>query len=525
MPTPFTSPGVYVQEVPSGIRAISGVPTSVAAFVGRALRGPVEECTVVTGYGEYERTFGGLWKESTLGFAVRDFFANGGGTAVIVRLYAPDGSPPRAVGSHSGLALTSADEGAFGASIRFRVDHDTRPPDAAAGESETSLFTLTVFDGTTGVVETHRDVAAGPVDHPRFVTTVLETESTLVRVSGAVPPERPAAHAAPGAGQDIWALASLSTPLVGGSDGAALDEGTFVGKGRAAQHTGLYALDHTDIVNLLVIPPYDLAGGVGDAVHRAAARYATARRAMYLIDGAVGWTTAADAVAGAGSAFTIDQDATANVALSFPRLRQPDPLDDDRLGDFATAGAVAGVIARTDARRGVWKAPAGLEATVRGVSALEIALTDDDLGQLTRAGVNALRPVPRAGVVIWGARTLQGADRLASEWKYVPVRRTALFIEESILHGTRWAVFEPNDEPLWAQLRFTVGAFLHDLFRQGAFQGTKPSHAYFVRCDSSTMTQADIDAGIVRIEIGFAPLKPAEFVVIRIRQVAARTAP
>ena len=149
-------------------------------------------------------------------------------------------------------------------------------------------------------------------------------------------------------------------------------------------------------------------------------------------------------------------------------------------------------------------------------------LTDAENGELNPLGVNCLRTFPAAGRVVWGARTLQGDDRLASEWKYVPVRRTALFIEESLYRGTQWVVFEPNDEPLWAQIRLNVGAFMQNLFRQGAFQGKTPAEAYFVKCDKETTTQNDINLGIVNIVVGFAPLKPAEFVVIKLQQIAGQ---
>jgi len=154
------------------------------------------------------------------------------------------------------------------------------------------------------------------------------------------------------------------------------------------------------------------------------------------------------------------------------------------------------------------------------VRELSYKLTDGENGQLNPIGVNCLRTFPVIGNVVWGARTLEGADLLASEWKYVPVRRLALFIEESLYRGTQWVVFEPNDEPLWAQIRLNVGAFMHNLFRQGAFQGTSPREAYFVKCDGETTTQNDIDLGIVNILVGFAPLKPAEFVIIKIQQIA-----
>jgi phage tail sheath protein FI len=169
----------------------------------------------------------------------------------------------------------------------------------------------------------------------------------------------------------------------------------------------------------------------------------------------------------------------------------------------------------------VWKAPAGTDATLRGVT-VKTRLTDLENGGLNQMGVNVLRTFPVYGNICWGARTMNGADQQASEWKYVPVRRTALYIEESLYQGLKWAVFEPNDEPLWAQLRLNVGAFMHTLFRQGAFQGSTPREAYLVKCDKETTTQDDVNRGIVNILVGFAPLKPAEFVVVRIQQLAGQ---
>jgi Bacteriophage tail sheath protein len=184
---------------------------------------------------------------------------------------------------------------------------------------------------------------------------------------------------------------------------------------------------------------------------------------------------------------------------------------------------MAGVYARTDTERGVWKAPAGTTSTLVNVPALTYQLTDAENGLLNPLAINCLRSLPVYGNVSWGARTLEGADQLASDWKYVPVRRLALYIEASLYQGTQWVVFEPNDEPLWAQIRLNVGTFMQQLFRQGAFQGSTPSSAYFVRCDSTTTTQADINLGVVNIVVGFAPLIPAEFVVIQIQQIASQT--
>jgi uncharacterized protein len=154
------------------------------------------------------------------------------------------------------------------------------------------------------------------------------------------------------------------------------------------------------------------------------------------------------------------------------------------------------------------------------VQDLEVNLTDAENGMLNPHGINCLRAFPIIGRVAWGARTLRGADMLADEYKYIPVRRLALYIEESLYRGLKWVVFEPNDEPLWAQIRLNVGAFMHNLFRQGAFQGTTPQKAYFVKCDKETTTQNDIDRGVVNIVVGFAPLKPAEFVILKIQQMA-----
>jgi len=200
----------------------------------------------------------------------------------------------------------------------------------------------------------------------------------------------------------------------------------------------------------------------------------------------------------------------------------PNPLQQNRPAEFPPCGYVAGIYARTDASRGVWKAPAGTEASLVGVLGPKHLLTDDENGVLNPKAINCIRALPIYGTVLWGARTLHGHDERGSEWKYIPVRRTALFLEESLFRALTWVVFEPNDEPLWAQIRLNVGAFMHDLFRQGAFQGKTPQEAYFVKCDKETTTQNDINRGIVNIVVGFAPLKPAEFVILKIQQIAGQ---
>jgi phage tail sheath protein FI len=294
-----------------------------------------------------------------------------------------------------------------------------------------------------------------------------------------------------------------------------------------ANKTGLYALEQLyaidGLFNILSIPPYTITGDVEVDLISDAAAYCEKRRAILLVDPPSDWkskTTAKQKFSDANTDFVGTR--SHNAALFFPRLKQPNPKRGNQVEEFVPSGAVAGIFARTDTQRGVWKAPAGLDATLSGVPQLSVPLTDDENGELNPLGINCLRAFPVAGRVVWGSRTLRGADQLADEWKYIPVRRTALYIEESLYRGLKWVVFEPNDEPLWAQIRLNVGAFMHNLFVQGAFQGSSPRDAYLVKCDKETTTQNDINQGIVNVVVGFAPLKPAEFVIIKLQQLAGQ---
>ena len=288
-------------------------------------------------------------------------------------------------------------------------------------------------------------------------------------------------------------------------------------QGSRAAKTGIFALEDVDLFNILNLTGMSDAGVLANAI-----AYAEERRSMILIDLPATVDTFDDA-----RDWINDPANTGlrhrNAAAYFPRVRLADPLQNNRLRTYVNSGVIAGLYARIDGQRGVWKAPAGIEARLRGVQALEYVLSDPENGVLNPLALNCLRTFPVFGSVSWGARTMVGADALTSEWKYVPVRRLALFIEESLYRGTQFAVFEPNDEPLWAQIRLSVGTFMNNLFRQGAFQGATPQEAYLVRCDSTTTTQADIDLGIVNILVGFAPLKPAEFVIIQIQQLAGQS--
>jgi uncharacterized protein len=251
-----------------------------------------------------------------------------------------------------------------------------------------------------------------------------------------------------------------------------------------------------------------------------AARIAQDKRAFMIVDAPADWTST-DVALQKRQDFDVLGEAQKNCAIYYPRL----DLGDTGLVDssnFPASGAIAGLYAATDTDRGIWKAPAGIATRIAGALRLTEVLDNFDSGRLNPEGINALRALPDIGMVAWGARTMNGADILTSDWKYVPIRRLALYIEESLYRGTQWVVFEPNDEPLWAQIRLNVGAFMHTLFRQGAFQGTSARDAYFVKCDADTTPQADRDRGIVNILVGFAPLKPAEFVVIQLQQIAGQ---
>ena len=651
MPTLPTYPGVYVEELESGVRPINAVATSVAAFIGYTARGLDHRPQRLLSFADFERAFGGLAADSLVSYGVSHFFTNGGTTAWVVRVPKPDADVAAitllddvAAGAVA-LAVTALSAGAWANDVLVDVDHDVPDGDPKA-------FNLTITDFTGGAVETFRNVTLDDT-RPNFVDAVVndpETGSRLVSVEATPASDRPVATgtvggavdvdsvlsdqsyrlrltldaptatnvdvtvieqdetlpssllglcsliegrinlalgaAVPGArvrctpaGDAIRIQADFSPALLGNaldalltpaaltpsalgmlgltagqttvnvghyrlglgrtaaaqSNAAAGDDGTTYPEtadliGSPAAFTGIYALDRVDMFNMLLIPdatrpdpanPRALAAGLSpNDVWTAALAYCTGRRAMLIIDPppevgrlepAVDWIFAGLTVKGP------------NAVAYFPRLRASDPLDDFKPRLFAPGPALAGVLARTDSERGVWTAPAGTTRRIAGASGLEYKLTDDENGILNPLGLNCLRTFPIYGTVAWGARTLDGADVAASQWKYLPVRRLALMIEEALYRGTQWAVFAGNDEPLWAQLRLNITAFMQGLFRQGAFQGTTPAQAYLVKCDSTTTTQADIDRGVVNILVGFAPLKPAEFVFIQLQQLAGQS--
>lgn len=530
MPVSPTYPGVYVQEISSGVRTVAGVATSIAAFVGRTKRGPVNDPTACFNFGEFTRRFGGLWGE--LSYAVDDFYANGGGQCEIVRVFKPDASLTNADGvatlQISGLDLRASSPGSWGNQLTATItDPNAADPagtQAAAdkyGLVPADLFDLRIEDLATGAIEVFRSLTLKTDGGQRRVDRVLAEASLLVRC-----------EFLPNGDPDLPVPLPAGPPLppaigtaAGGNDGASLDvDDDYLGD--ADSKTGMYALRKADIFNILCIPPDARGGTLPDNVYEDAAAFCKAERALLIVDPPAAWDANPSEAASDAKTAQLDPSHAVlsltnadHAALFFPRLLKRDPLSGGQIDVFPPCGAVAGVMARTDVNRGVWKAPAGMGATLSGIQGLTVKLTDEENGLLNPIAVNCLRSFPNIGRVVWGSRTLKGSDQLSDDYKYIPVRRLALFIEESLYRGTQWVVFEPNDEPLWAQIRLSVGTFMQRLFRQGAFQGTAPRDAYFVKCDSETTTQDDINRGIVNIVVGFAPLQPAEFVIITIQQI------
>ena len=657
MPVHTAYPGVYLEELPSAVRAIVGVGTSTTAFVGYTARGLDHRPTRLFGFADFERHFGGLDAQSLTSYAVWQYFANGGTDAYVVRV--PKVGAVRAtVVATSGAAtptnelrITALSSGSWANAVVVDVDHEVPAgdpraynltiTDVVAGTSERfanvtndpsrpNLVTAVVNDPASGskLVEvglptgnTGRPAATGTISGAlapgalglagRGLQATFElsgTESLVVetgellstgqaepgslsglcnlvetKINAAIPATSPGIRVqctpagssirvqasidvgrdarldapvrvgAPATGTSALSTlrfnaadirsSSVSHYLLGlgravnaqtagtaGTDGTSLP-GPAELVGSAAAFTGIHALEKVDLFNLLTLPdltrsqpgaPTSPALTDGQITTALAGAYALCerRRAMLLVDPPADVVTLESALDWISARLTTKGP---NAVAYFPRVRLADPLDDFRLRSIPPSGAIAGLIARIDSQRGVWKAPAGTEASLRGVARLEYALTDAENGVLNPLGLNSLRVKPVFGTIVWGARTLDGADAAASQWKYLPVRRVALMIEESLYRGTQWAVFEPNDEGLWAQLRLNVQSYMHGLFRQGAFQGTRPSDAYLVKCDAQTTTQDDIDRGVVNVLVGFAPLKPAEFVVIRIQQLAGET--
>jgi phage tail sheath protein FI len=533
MPTTLTYPGVYIEEVPSGVRTIASVSTADTAFVDCLRRGPMNQAVRVTSLADFQRVFGGLDPTSEASYAIQQYFLNGGSVAWVVRV-SRDPQPLAASLTLRGgsplqntLTVQAANPGTWGNGLQVAV-----VPGSAADRFNLVVREVVTANGqpvlgSNGLpqvvaLETHRNLRMDQTS-PRYAVTVVAADSQLVTLAdrglGSLPVATPLTPRG-----DV--PDSAFQRLTGGTDARPPDSAAL--RGNPDSRTGMYALDRIEpfTFNLLCLPAaanLDAAATNLDtpnlrAVVAEAETYCEARRAFLIVDVPPYVNTQVEMNTWLNTNAGVRHP---NAAAYFPRVVVPDPLNENRPRDVGASGTLAGVFARTDAARGVWKAPAGTDATLRNAN-LALTLTDLENGALNPLGINALRNFAIFGNISWGARTLVGADQQASEWKYIPVRRTALFIETSLYQGLKWVVFEPNDEPLWAQIRLNVGAFMHDLFVQSAFQGKTPAEAYFVKCDKETTTQNDIDRGIVNVLVGFAPLKPAEFVVIKIEQMAGQ---
>nr|WP_307726719.1 phage tail sheath C-terminal domain-containing protein [Candidatus Chloroploca mongolica] len=591
--------------------------------MGRTKHGKVNTPTTIFDYGSFVRLFGDLAADYPLSYAVRDFFLNGGGQAIIVRLFR--GDPPSAAdagaskqvqavavsaatalftaatneakkaNSTTGTVLKAVQEEASKQTSdltlilevnkqrqALRAAEDTLAPQAqatalalahvrAAEATAQSLmqFIITNADSAlTPQLTTALTAANETVDKQKAalsestnqqsdsIKKVQDARAALTTATQKLAAPQTIATAvqalvkakvAPGADgkldiswlpktDDANAIATFVTQALSkaGPASTATEPDPESDSGPldldpAAYQRGLTALKRVDLFNLLCIPPDKPDEQIADyslrtSVYQDALSFCVARRAMLIVDPPPAWRDVDDLVSDPQAKLNelnLSGTLARNAAIFYPRVRQVDPIS-GAVDSFAPCGIVAGVMARTDATRGVWKAPAGIDASLNGIIGLEVSLTDDENGVLNQLGINCLRSFPVYGRVVWGERTLRGANEIGDEYKHIPVRRTALFIEESLFRGLKWVVFEPNDEPLWAQIRLNVGAFMHNLFRQGAFQGTTPRDAYFVKCDKETTTQNDINEGKVNIMVGFAPLKPAEFVFIKLQQITGQ---
>jgi len=444
--------------------------------------------------------------------------------------------------TYDSLVFQATNPGSWGNKLRVRVDNDGIEDEGLPdlGLKKSDLFNLTVRDTQRGTTEHFINVTTKILpDTSRRLDKVLESGSSLISLVTALPAATPQNHGDPDPGKNIWTDDKSSAGV--SNDLSAADSKPLISKDYLADPRGIYSLRKVDQFNLLCIPPDrrppDRRGvsssdedtqGADTPINvlSEAMKLCVDSRAMLIVDPPYQWGAkkdeAAKNAANGLSGLGLNGIEARNAILYFPRVIQSDPLREGQLDTFAPCGLIAGVIARTDMQRGIWKAPAGVDASMNGIIGLKVTLNDAENGMLNPLGINCLRTFPLYGSIVWGARTLRGANQMADEYKYVPVRRVALFIEESLYRGLKWVVFEPNDEPLWSQVRLNVGAFMHNLFRQGAFQGKSPREAYFVKCDKETTTQSDIDQGIVNVVVGFAPLKPAEFVVIKIQQMAGQ---
>jgi len=502
----YLSPGVYVEEVEAGSRPIEGVGTAVAAFVGLAAKGPTNAPTLVTNWAQFVNTFGDFMEGSYLAHAVYGFFLNGGGSAYIVRIGgdAPGSSARAEINTAkdaklAGYRVTALEAGPSGNQITVEVLESTQPSE--------DTFNLKVSGGGPGNDELYENVSTKKGKNN--VVTMVKEQSKLIQIEEV------------GTASALERVPARGKTSLSGADGpkpARLSPDDYVGD--SADRTGFGGLEAIDPVTMLAVP--DLMAvyqkGLIDLEGVQAVQAAMIAHCELMGDR----VAILDAPPGLNAQqireWRVDKVGydSKYATLYWPWIKVFDPISGQGM-HVPPSGHMAGIWARTDDTRGVHKAPAN--EIVRGALSLELQLTKGEHDQLNPVGVNCIRSFPGRGIRVWGARTLSSDPA----WRYLNVRRLFNYVEESILEGTQWVVFEPNDLNLWQRVKRTINAFLARVWLDGALFGATPGEAFWVKCDGENNTSETIDAGQLIVEIGIAPVKPAEFVVFRIAQFSGGT--
>jgi phage tail sheath protein FI len=502
----YLSPGVYVEEVESGSKPIEGVGTAVAAFVGLAARGPANAPTLVTNWSQFTQTFGEFVENSYLAHAVYGYFLNGGGACYVVRVGA-DGAMPAAQaelasGKDKGTPAyraTSLEAGPAGNDITI----DIQP----SSETSESTFKLVVNQGGKPV-EVFDNVTSGKGKNN--VITQVKATSKLIRLE-----EVGTASAV----ERVPAQGSMSLSGGGSSVPVRVTPDDYVGN--SADRTGFAGLEAVDEVTMLSVP--DLMAvyqqGIIDLEGVQAVQLAMIAHAELMGDRVAILDAPPSLNAQQIKEWRVDKAGydSKYATLYWPWVKVFDPLSGTAIF-VPPSGHVAGIWARSDDTRGVHKAPAN--EVIRGAISLELNITKGEHDQLNPNGINCIRSFPGRGIRVWGARTISSDP----SWRYLNVRRLFNFVEESIFEGTQWVVFEPNDQRLWGRVKRTINSFLLRVWRDGALFGATPDQAFFVKCDEENNPPEVRDAGQLIVDIGIAPVKPAEFVVFRIAQFSGGAA-
>jgi phage tail sheath protein FI len=493
----YLSPGVYVEEVEAGSRPIEGVGTAVAAFVGLAARGPANTPTLVTNWNQFTSVFGEFVEGSYLAHAVYGYFLNGGGAAYVVRVGA-DGVMPTA----SAELPSAAEKG----KPAFRVaaleggpaGNDLSVSVEPASEGAEGSFKLVVKQGSK-VVETFDNVTAGK--GKTSVATAVKAQSKTIVIE-----ETGGALAVPATGSVSLAGGAASVP-------ARVTPNDYVGN--SSDRTGFAGLEAVDEVTMLTVP--DLMAvyeqGIIDLEGLQAVQLAMIAHCELMGDRVAILDAPPGLNAQQVKEWRVDKAGydSKYATLYWPWIKVFDPPS-GQSKFVPPSGHMAGIWARNDDTRGVHKAPAN--EVVRGAITLELNITKAEHDQLNPNGINCIRAFPGRGIRVWGARTISSDP----SWRYLNVRRLFNYVEESIFEGTQWVVFEPNDIRLWGRVKRTINAFLLRVWRDGALFGATPDQAFFVKCDEENNPPEVRDAGQLIVDIGIAPVKPAEFVVFRIAQ-------